>query len=102
MSQDSREQFEQAFCEENSGVDLEGKVLPGALAALKEMRMGESYKERKIARAWYWWKRARAGIVVVLPKLEDWLDMDGRPNTCRDYQAALASSVEAAGVKVAE
>lgn len=63
MSQDSREQFEQAYSEDNGGV-------PVAFLALD--RLGDSYSVPKVARAWYWWKRARAGVVVVLPeKFED-------------------------------
>lgn len=58
MSQDSREQFEQAYSEDNGGVPV---------AWLVEDRMGASYRTLKVARAWYWWKRARAGVVVVLP-----------------------------------
>lgn len=52
MSQDSREQFEQAYSEDNA-VDPE---------PLFYSRQGDSYKVPKIARAWYWWKRARAGV----------------------------------------
>lgn len=58
---DSREQFEQAYSEDNA-VDPE---------ALFYSRQGDSYKVPKVARAWYWWKRARAGVVVVLPKVDD-------------------------------
>lgn len=58
MSQDSREQFEQAYSEDNGGVPVSFLVLD---------RLGDSYGTPKVARAYYWWKRARAGVVVVLP-----------------------------------
>lgn len=113
MSQDSREQFERSYCEDNGGVDLEGVALPRALATLVEMRQGDSYKLPYVARAYYWWKRARAGVVVVLPeKLGDayeWGYGDGQnsPNGYSSKEdrdkcvAGLMHSFEAAGVKVA-
>lgn len=52
---DSREQFEQAYSEDNG-------VVP--VAFLMTCRQGDSYSVPKVARAWYWWKLARAGVVV--------------------------------------
>lgn len=82
---DSREQFEQAYSEDNGGV-------PVAFLALD--RLGDSYGTPKVARAWYWWKRARAGVVVVLPNRSDTL---AGPSLYKQFKEA----VEAAGVKVA-
>lgn len=95
MNQDSREQFEQAYSEDNA-VDPE---------ALFYSRQGDSYKVPKVARAWYWWKRARAGVVVVLPD-EDGSRCDTVPEEARQeaYNNALnecREAIEAAGVKVA-
>lgn len=103
---DSREQFEQAYSEDNGGVPV---------AFLMSCRQGDSYTVPKVARAWYWWKRARAGAVVVavLPeKLADayeWGYGDGQnsPNGYSSKEdrdkcvADLMQSIEAAGVKVA-
>ena len=58
MSTDSRDQFEQAYSEDNGAFSVE---------LLTMTRMGDSYTSPRPARAWYWWKRARAGIVVDLP-----------------------------------
>lgn len=96
MSQDSRDQFEQAYSEDNGGV-------PVAFLALD--RLGDSYGTPKVARAWYWWKRARAGVVVVLPD-EDGSRCDTVPEEARQeaYNNALnecREAIEAAGVKVA-
>ena len=103
MNQDSREQFEHAYSEDNA-VDPE---------ALFYSRQGDSYKVPKVARAWYWWKRARAGVVVVLPeKLGDayeWGYGDGQnsPNGYSSKEdrdkcvADLMRSFEADSVKVA-
>ncbi len=92
MNQDSREQFEQAYSEDNA-VDPE---------ALFYSRQGDSYKVPKVARAWYWWKRARAGVVVVLP------DAKGMfyPTQQERWRAEEAlqwarMAIEVAGVKVA-
>lgn len=104
MSQDSREQFEQAYSEDNGGV-------PVAFLALD--RLGDSYGTPKVARAWYWWKRARAGVVVVLPEklggAYEWGYGDGQnsPNGYSSKEdrdkcvADLMRSLEADGVKVA-
>lgn len=94
MSQDSREQFERSYCEDNGGT-LNGAADPAALAALVELRMGDSYKVPAIARAWYWWKRARAGVVVVLP-----MAWDSDRGWMID-KAETVEAIEAAGVKVA-
>lgn len=67
MIQDSRDQFEQAYSEDNGGVPV---------AFLKLDRLGESYGTPKVARAWYWWKRARAGIVASQPA---WRPMTEEP-----------------------
>lgn len=104
MNQDSREQFEQAYSEDNGGV-------PVAFLALD--RLGDSYSVPKVARAWYWWKRARAGVVVVLPeKLGDayeWGYGEGQ-NSPNGYSSKedrdkcvtdLMRSLEADSVKVA-
>lgn len=45
----SREQFEQAYAEDNNH--------PREFVTL--CRQGESYSVPKVARAWYWWKRAK-------------------------------------------
>lgn len=101
---DSRDQFEQAYSEDNGGVPV---------AFLMTCRQGDSYSVPKVARAWYWWKRARAGVVVVLPeKLGDayeWGYCDGQnnPNGYSDAEdrdkcvADLMRSFEADSVKVA-
>ncbi len=87
MSQDSREQFEQAYSEDNGGV-------PVAFLALD--RLGDSYGTPKVARAWYWWKRARAGVVVVLPESK----ADSVGSMCmREFE--VREAIEAAGVQVA-
>lgn len=86
MSQDSREQFEQAYSEDNGGV-------PVAFLALD--RLGDSYGTPKVARAWYWWKRARAGVVVVLPMAWD------SDRSWMIDKAETVEAIEAAGVKVA-
>lgn len=78
---DSREQFEHAYSEDNA--------VPVAL--LMSCRQGDSYSEPKVARAWYWWKRARAGVVVRID-MRDW-------PTCFDRE--ITAAIEAAGVKVA-
>lgn len=82
---DSREQFEQAYSEDNGGV-------PVAFLALD--RLGDSYSTPKVARAWYWWKRARAGVVVVLPSA-----VSGGFGLLPDDEVIKA--IEAAGLKVA-
>ena len=86
---DSREQFEQAFCQDSGGALPDGTVDPAALASLVELRMGDSYSKPGIARPWYWWKRARAGVVVDMTSVDF--------NNTGDILLAL----EAAGVKVA-
>lgn len=98
MSMDSREQFEQAFCEDNGN----GVADHVELAALVELRMGDSYRMPGHARAWYWWKRARAGVAVVLP------DAKGMfyPTQQERWRAEEAlqwarMAIEVAGVKVA-
>lgn len=101
---ESRDQFEQAYSEDNGGLPVE---------FLKLDRLGESYGTPKVARAWYWWKRARAGVVVVLPeKLGDayeWGYSDGQ-NSPNGYSSKedrdkcvtdLMRSLEADSVKVA-
>lgn len=89
MSQDSREQFEQAYSEDNGGVPV---------SFLMSCRQGDSYTVPKVARAWYWWKRARAGVVVVLPKGGSmWND---EPIEISRSEAVAA--IEAAGVTVAK
>lgn len=92
MSQDSREQFEQAYSEDNGGVPV---------AQLVEDRMGASYRTLKVARAWYWWRRARAGVVVVLPARKEpteWRSYENHHNQMLDK---IQPILEAAGVKVA-
>lgn len=89
---DSREQFEQAYSEDN-GVPVSFLVLD---------RLKDSYWTSKVARAWYWWKRARAGVVVVLP-----VDISAGSNIVsgdyhEDYSRRVRNAIEAAGVKVAE
>lgn len=104
MNQDSREQFEQAYSEDNGEFSVE---------LLTMTRMGDSYTSPRPARAWYWWKRARAGVVVVLPeKLGDayeWGYGDGQ-NSPNGYSSKedrdkcvtdLMLSLEADSVKVA-
>lgn len=90
MNQDSREQFEQAYSEDNGGV-------PVAFLALD--RLGDSYGTPKVARAWYWWKRARAGVVVVLPKVDDSYCEECHDCWERGVQD-FRTIIEAAGVKV--
>lgn len=92
MSTDSRDQFEQAYSEDNGGLPVE---------FLKLDRLGESYGTPKVARAWYWWKRARAGIVIELPVATVSIFA-----TARDAKAAQEGldmarvEIEAAGMKV--
>lgn len=88
MNKNSREQFEQAYCEDNGGVDLKGAVLPKALEALTGMRIGDSYAIPKVARAWYWWKRARAVVLVDDNQARDacryrWMRDNPWPGACR-------------------
>lgn len=98
MSQDSRDQFEQAYSEDNGG-------LPETF--LKCDRLGDSYGTPKVARAWYWWKRARAGIVVELPDdgIEDcqeaWGDRCKNTFDCGYNFASLRheQAIKAAGVR---
>lgn len=100
---DSREQFEQAYSEDNGGVPV---------AFLMSCRQGDSYTVPKVARAWYWWKRARAGVVVVLPDLIYNIKQPECRIEARGYNygvnaghkaglADAAKAIEAAGVKVA-
>lgn len=88
MSLSSQDQFEQAYSEDNGGMPV---------AFIKLQRLGDSYEVPKIARAWYWWKRARAGVVVELPFND--------PELIDDYhqQGLLIAkkAIEAAGVAVA-
>lgn len=108
MSTDSRDQFEQAYSEDNGGLPVE---------FLKLDRLGESYGTPKVARAWYWWKRARAGIVVELPKpyavIGDYAACGGgrlvwdidyaekiTDRMCEKTVVYDEASLEAAGVKV--
>lgn len=93
VSMDSREQFEQAFCEDNGN----GVADPAALAALVELRMGDSYRLPGHARAWNWWKRARAGVVVVLPKGGSMWDDE----PVEILRSEAVAAIEAAGVTVA-
>lgn len=82
---DSREQFEQAYSDDNGGVPV---------GFIKLQRQGDSYSVPKVARAWYWWKRSREAVVVELP-----IDVTGG-----HYRLAVESCkrcIEAAGVKVA-
>lgn len=92
MNQDSREHFEQAYSEDNGGVPV---------SFLELDRLGDSYGTPKVARAWYWWKRARAGVVVVLP-----VDISAGSNIVsgdyhEDYNRRVRNAIEAAGVQVA-
>lgn len=58
MTQTMQEQFEQAFSDDN------GKL---PVSFIKLQRLGDSYSVPRVARAWYWFKRSRETLVVVLP-----------------------------------
>ena len=98
MSKDSREQFEQAYSDDNGGVPV---------GFIKLQRQGVSYSVPKVARAWYWWKRSREAVVVVLPKLAPYHKTqapDSAIHIAVGYENAMmlaAQAIEAAGVKVA-
>lgn len=93
-SEKIREQFESWAVEEAKRRDYKfmGNVL-------KRDPSGE-YSTTWVDMAWIGWEASRATLVIELPNLESWLDLDGRPNTCGEYQDALISSVEAAGLTV--
>ena len=110
MSLDSRDQFEQAYSEDNGAFSVE---------LLTMTRMGDSYTSPRPARAWYWWKRARAGIVVELPKpyavIGDYAACGGgrlvwdidhaekiTDRMCEKTVVYDEASLKAAGVKVAK
>lgn len=93
MSTDSRDQFEQAYSEDNGGLPVE---------FLKLDRLGESYGTPKVARAWYWWKRALASVVVVLPARHDPHCFDGMredPEGCALHVDEVIEAIEAAGLR---
>lgn len=94
MSLDSRDQFEQAYSEDNGAFSVE---------LLTVTRMGDSYTSPRPARAWYWWKRARASVVVVLPSAKGVF----YPTQQERWRAEEAlewarMAIEVAGVKVAK
>lgn len=93
MSQDSRDQFEQAYSEDNGGVPVE---------FLKLDRLGDSYGTPKVARAWYWWKRARAGIVVELPARCTPTGWDSYENGHNDILDVCKNALDSAGIKCQE
>lgn len=80
----SREQFEAAYAEDNN--------VPVEFVAL--CRQGDSYNVPKVARAWYWWKRSRAAVVVDLP-------MVCASDDPFDLKRDIICELEAAGLKVA-
>ena len=93
-SEKIREQFESWVVEEAKRRDY--KFMDNVL---KRDPSGE-YSTTWVDMAWTGWEASRAELVIDLPDLESWLDLDGRPNTCAEYQAALTSSLEAVGLKV--
>lgn len=79
MTITSQDQFEQAYSEDNGGMPV---------AFIKLQRQGDSYSVPKVARAWYWWKRARAGVVEL-------------PFLFPAYRQEVVAALEAAGLTVA-
>lgn len=88
MSLSSQDQFEQSYS------DFTGHPV----AFIKAQRLSnDSYAVPRIATAYTWWKRARAGMVVELPKGGNmW---DGEPVEISRAEAVAA--IEAVGGTVA-
>lgn len=91
----SRDQFEQAYAEDN-GMTL--------LQVVEQRMASGSYRVPAMSRAWFWWQESRAAAVVELPP-DRTADMSPSARVLVHFHQGvrknMIEAIEVAGLKVA-